>query len=83
MTYPAIGTMAKASALLIQNPAPPVANQKPAVFSYKIPDTFYEQWSRSKNEIREHGSHNYFFLKKKSSFESTVSVELCLHGLRC
>jgi hypothetical protein len=35
ITYPAAGTMAIPSARLIQNPAPPVANQK-ATFCYKI-----------------------------------------------
>jgi hypothetical protein len=49
MTYPAIGTMAIPSALLIQNPAPPVANQKAAVFCYKLQDTFNEQQFRYKN----------------------------------
>jgi hypothetical protein len=49
MTYPAIGTMAIPSALLIQNPAPPVANQKAAVVCYKLRDNLNEQQSRYRN----------------------------------
>jgi hypothetical protein len=43
MSYPAIGSMAIPSALLIQNPAPPVANQKTAVLCYKRQDTKFKE----------------------------------------